>query len=85
MMRQPHRLAHSGDMTDERRRPDAPQSQPELEPYLDALGDMRPTGEDSVTDSGAIDDPGEAPDSPAIDEPDRRLEQPGDTATGGVR
>ena len=72
-------------MTYDLRRPDAPEAQPELEPYLDALGDLRPTDEDSVPGSGAIDNPGEMPDSPAIDEPDPRLEQPGDTATGGDR
>jgi hypothetical protein len=72
-------------MTEERRAPEGPEARPELEPYLDALGDLRPPDDDSVPDSGAIDDPGEVVDAPAIDEPDPRLEQPDDTRTGGDR
>ena len=84
MMRQPRSDAHSGDMTDDVRRPDTPHAQPELEPYLDALGDLRPP-EPVVPESSGIDDPGEVPDGRAIDQPDPRLEQPGDIATGGDR
>ena len=76
-------------MTDERRRSNAPSPPSELEPYLNALGELRPS--DAGAESGAIDDPGEVPGGLAIDEPDPGRgadggpEQPGETVTGGDR
>ena len=72
-------------MVDEPRRPEAPETQPELEPYLDALAGLQPRDLDSAPDRRAIDEPIEAPDRPAIDRPDRRLEHPDDAETGGAR
>jgi len=85
MMRRPRAQGQSWDVSEERGAPEAPEARPELEPYLDALGNLRPSDDGSMPDSGAIDDPGEVADSPPIDERDRRLDEPDDTGTGGDR
>ena len=77
---------HQGDrMADEPRRPDAPEAQPELEPYLDALAGLRPRDSDPAPGGRAIDEPIEVPAGPAIDRPDRRPGHPDDAETGGAR
>jgi hypothetical protein len=70
-------------MTFDERRPESTGDTPELKPYLDELGGLRPPEPDPVPQPDATREPGDTP-MPPIDTPDPRLDGPAER-TGGIR